>query len=72
MSFIYLDITRNCVPKLSLISLEKVVEMEVELTANHKGYFQFRLCPHNRKDKPVSQKCLDRHVLSQQSGTELQ
>merc|ERR1712227_59083 len=44
------------------------VEMEVELTVYHKGYFQFRLCPHNRKDRPVAQTCLDKHLLSLASG----
>ena len=44
------------------------VEIEVELTVYHKGYFQFRLCPHNRKDRPVAQTCLDKHLLSLDSG----
>jgi Lytic polysaccharide mono-oxygenase, cellulose-degrading len=42
------------------------ITVRVELTANHQGYFEFRLCP---KDQPsrteVTQDCLDKYVLSQ-------
>ena len=46
----------------------QLLHLEVELTAYHGGYFEFRLCPHNTRARPVAQKCLDRHLLTQLSG----
>lgn len=40
-----------------------VIEVKVQLTANHLGYFEFRLCEHNDPFTPVTQECLDEHVL---------
>lgn len=37
------------------------IEVKVELTAHHKGYFQFKLCPNN--ESPLTQSCLDRYPL---------
>ncbi|XP_067659361.1 uncharacterized protein [Haliotis asinina] len=37
--------------------------VEVKITSNHKGYFEFRLCPHNDIHTPATQACLDRHLL---------
>ncbi|XP_060071339.1 uncharacterized protein LOC132551242 [Ylistrum balloti] len=37
-----------------------VVTFSVDVTANHEGYFEFRLCP---SDGVVSQACLDRHPV---------
>lgn len=45
------------------------IQLGVELTANHKGYFEFRLCPHNRPTRPVTDECLDKHVLKKADGT---
>ncbi|RUS86789.1 hypothetical protein EGW08_005449 [Elysia chlorotica] len=39
------------------------IDAHVELTANHLGYMQFRLCANNDFTKPVTQECLDEHVL---------
>ena len=49
-------------------TMDSVIEVEVELTTYHKGFFQFRLCPHNRRDRPVTQTCLDKHLLSLETG----
>ncbi|KAJ8311580.1 hypothetical protein KUTeg_010935 [Tegillarca granosa] len=35
----------------------------VALTAYHKGYFEFRLCPHNNPNAPVKQECLNKYLL---------
>ena len=43
--------------------LDQVVKVRVELTANHMGFFEFRLCPNNNPRKPATQKCLDQNVL---------
>ncbi|XP_046381238.1 uncharacterized protein LOC124152360 [Haliotis rufescens] len=37
--------------------------VEVVITSNHKGYFEFRLCPHNNVHTPATQACLDQHLL---------
>jgi hypothetical protein len=41
-------------------SVGSVVNIRVELTANHFGYFTFAVCPDY---KTTSQKCLDKHIL---------
>ena len=46
----------------------KEIEIKVELTAHHKGYFEFKLCANN--EGPITQECLNRysdsfHVLVQ-------
>ncbi|KAH9502323.1 hypothetical protein Btru_073458 [Bulinus truncatus] len=40
-----------------------IMDVVVELTANHKGYFQFRLCPTDDPMANITQQCLDRHLL---------
>nr|CAD7461263.1 unnamed protein product [Timema tahoe] len=44
-----------------------LIKIRVELTANHRGYFEFRLCPNNRPKKIGTQECLDKYVLSRAS-----
>ena len=46
----------------------QVLNIQVELTAFHQGYFEFRLCKHNTKTRPVTQQCLDQHLLAQVTG----
>ena len=41
----------------------ETIKISVDITANHQGYFQFRVCPHNKPGWPASQACLDRYVL---------
>ena len=36
------------------------IKVKVELTANHMGHFEFRICPNNNARKPASQICLNR------------
>ncbi|WAR03536.1 hypothetical protein MAR_010094 [Mya arenaria] len=40
----------------------------VEVTTNHGGYFEFRICPNNDPTRPVTESCLDEHLLQQPSG----
>ena len=47
-----------------------VIELEVELTANHKGRFTFKLCPVRGGRQEATQKCLDKHPLTQLDGEE--
>ena len=35
------------------------IEVEVQLTANHKGYFEFKLCPNNNVAADKGQWCFD-------------
>ena len=37
--------------------------MTIEITANHLGYFEFRLCPKQSAEELVTQECLDRYPL---------
>lgn len=41
-----------------------IINVTIELTTNHKGYFEFRLCPQNDPFTPITEECLDRHVLN--------
>ena len=41
----------------------QVIKVRVELTANHMGFFEFRLCPNNNAKKPASQMCLDKNIM---------
>ncbi|XP_033749018.1 uncharacterized protein LOC117333706 [Pecten maximus] len=47
----------------------QTISVNVQITASHKGYFEFRLCPHNNPSTRVSQACLDQHVLQQTDGS---
>ena len=40
-----------------------IVDITVNITANHHGWFEMRLCPHDNIKEPVTQQCLDDHVL---------
>lgn len=45
------------------------MNLGVQLTANHMGFFEFRLCPHNQPNKPVTNECLDQNVLQKADGS---
>ncbi|PVD29345.1 hypothetical protein C0Q70_11943 [Pomacea canaliculata] len=40
-----------------------VINVTVDITANHMGYFTFKLCPNNNFEKEATQTCLDSFVL---------
>lgn len=44
------------------------IKVRIQLTANHMGHFEFRLCPNNNPSKPATQTCLDRYLLNQTNG----
>jgi len=50
-----------------------VIDVIVDITANHLGYFEFRLCPHNDVKTPAKQECFDRYLLhlDERPGTRL-
>ncbi|XP_050428452.1 uncharacterized protein LOC126838232 [Adelges cooleyi] len=41
----------------------QTIDVEIELTANHKGRFEMYLCPNNNPRYEASQSCLDRYPL---------
>ena len=45
----------------------QLVKVIVHVTANHLGYFEFRVCP-SRSTWPVTQDCLDRGLLRNSRG----
>ena len=44
------------------------MEIGIELTANHRGYFEFRVCPLNNQLTPETDQCFDRYVLQRSDG----
>ncbi|XP_034948651.1 uncharacterized protein [Chelonus insularis] len=47
----------------------QVIPIHIQLTANHRGYFEFKICPMTVKGKEVTQDCLDKTVLAMSNGT---
>ena len=41
----------------------QMINVDVEITANHLGWFEFRLCPVNNPTIRASDSCLDKHLL---------
>lgn len=46
-----------------------VITVQIEITVNHGGWFQFKLCPNNDVKKRATQQCLDKYVLRQLDGS---
>jgi len=40
-----------------------MIPIAVNLTTNHQGYFEFRLCDKSDKASHLEQECYDRHLL---------
>jgi len=45
------------------------ITVKVEITANHMGWFEFRLCPNNNLKKDPSQDCFDQYLLPLADGS---
>lgn len=45
-----------------------VIDVFVQMTMNHMGWFEFRLCPHNDINTPATHECLDRYLLERADG----
>jgi len=41
----------------------QVIDVEIRITTNHKGWFEFRLCENNNIKKDANQTCFDKHLL---------
>lgn len=46
----------------------EMITVTVELTANHKGWFEFRICKNNNPGKRVTHECLDKNLLKLADG----
>ena len=46
----------------------EIISIGVDLTANHMGYFEFRICPNNNVKKVASPRCFERYLLEQANG----
>lgn len=44
------------------------IPVKIELTANHMGYFEFRICAMTYSGKEVSQQCLDKYKMRDRYG----
>lgn len=44
-------------------SVGQTIDIEIELTANHYGKFEFYLCPNNNPSQEATQECFDRFPL---------
>ncbi len=44
-------------------TMGSTIDVEITITANHQGYFQFKVCPVTNNNVEVTQDCLDKNVL---------
>ena len=44
-------------------SMGEVIDVTLDVTADHKGWFEFRLCPNNNPAKAITHACLNQNVL---------
>ena len=45
------------------------IPVVVQITAPHRGWFEFRVCKNNNVKKPATKSCLDKHLLTILNGT---
>ena len=47
-----------------------MIDVIIDVVANHRGFFSFRLCPHDAPDVAPSPACFARHPLSFEDGSD--
>merc|ERR1712038_1883019 len=47
----------------------QIIDINVDLTNAHLGWFEFRLCPNNDVKKAATQECLDKYLLEKADGS---
>jgi len=47
----------------------QVIDIDVRITTNHKGYFQFKMCENNNIHQDSDQSCFDKHILEFADGS---
>jgi hypothetical protein len=58
------------IAKESYFKSGQVMDVTVQITANHLGYFEFRICPlPNFPHEDGTQECLDKHLLEFADGS---
>lgn len=45
-------------------TMGQTIDIEVDINANHWGYFELKICPVDGKRQPPTQECFDRHPLT--------
>ena len=46
----------------------QVIDIDIDLVANHKGFFAFNLCPQNNPIKTVEASCFEQYPLKMKNG----
>ena len=69
VTLIYLQISHHHYHYMHYLPIFQILDIDVELTANHIGYFEFRICPNNDPKKVATQECLDRYLLPLADGS---
>lgn len=46
----------------------QTIDIEIELTANHRGHFELSLCPNNNARIEANQRCFDKFPLKLENG----
>ena len=44
------------------------IQFQPDVTANHLGWIEFRLCARDSRSTPLTHQCLDQHVLADVKG----
>lgn len=47
----------------------QVIDVIIDVVANHKGFFAFRLCPNNNPDKDPEPECFEEYPLEYEDGS---
>ena len=47
----------------------QAIPVTVDITVNHLGWMEFRLCPNNNIHRAITHDCLNRHVLALADGS---
>ena len=45
------------------------IDVNIRLTTNHWGWFEFRICPNNNVSKPATHECLNKYLLQLADGS---
>ena len=54
---------------ITLYFLTQEIGIAVEVTVQHGGWFEFRICPNNDVTTPATHECLNRNLLALADGT---
>ncbi|XP_060576961.1 uncharacterized protein LOC132734272 [Ruditapes philippinarum] len=46
----------------------QTIPITIDVTTNHGGFFEFRICPNNNPARPVTESCLNMNILRQPNG----